>query len=137
MINLDTIEPLAKLGIEWVSGDATQTCFRIPLQGNRNDKGTLFAGSQYTALVVTGWYHTCNWATQKGLSEQVAIKDSRISYPKAARSDLSVQARFLEPPDLRPSGHWRAKVEVEAFDGAGDVVARLTGDYRVLMPASE
>jgi hypothetical protein len=135
MINLDSIEPLAKLGIEWVSEDATQTCFRIPLHGNRNDKGTLFAGSQYTALVITGWYHTANWAVREGLSEQVAIRDSRVSYPKAAISDLTVQARFVEPPDLRPSGHWRAQIEVEACDDAGDVVARLTGDYRVLMPA--
>lgn len=134
MIPLEQIEPLAKLGIEWVSSDDSSTCFRIPLQGNRNDKGTVFAGSQYTALVVAGWYHTARWAGQQGLPEQVAIKDSQVRYPKAAHSDLDIRARFTAPPDVRPSGHWRALVEVTARDADGDAVAVLTGDYRVLIP---
>lgn len=135
MIALNQIEPLAKLGIEWVSSDDSGTRFRIPLLGNRNDKGTVFAGSQYTALVVTGWYHTARWAGLQGLPEQVAIKDSQVRYPKAAYSDLDIHAHFTAPPDVRPSGHWRALVEVTARDADGDVVAVLTGDYRVLIPA--
>ena len=47
MMQLDNIEPLAKLGIDWVGSDDNGTRFRIPLHGNRNDKGTVFAGSQY------------------------------------------------------------------------------------------
>ncbi len=135
MMQLDRIEPLAKLGIEWVHSDDSRTLFRMPLQGNRNDKGTVFAGSQYAALVISGWYHTARWAGLQGLPEQVAIKDSQVNYPKAARSDLDVEARFTAPPDVRPSGHWRARVEVVARDDSGDVVAVLTGDYRVLIPA--
>lgn len=135
MMQLEYIEPLAKLGIEWVSSDDAHALFRMPLQGNRNDKGTVFAGSQYAALVVAGWYHTARWAGQQGLPEQVAIKDSQVSYPKAARSDLDIEARFTAPPDRRPSGHWRARVKVTARDDSADVVAVLTGDYRILLPA--
>ena len=134
MMQLDNIEPLAKLGIDWVGSDDNGTRFRIPLHGNRNDKGTVFAGSQYAALVIAGWYHTARWAGLNGLPEQVAIKDSQVRYPKAARSDLDVQAQFTASPEVRPSGHWRALVEVTARDAEGDVVAVLTGDYRVLLP---
>ncbi|MEX1214044.1 YiiD C-terminal domain-containing protein [Saccharospirillum sp.] len=134
MMQLEHIEPLAKLGIEWVSSDDAHTLFRMPLQGNRNDKGTVFAGSQYAALVVAGWYHTARWAGQQGLPELVAIKDSQVSYPKAGWSDLDIEARFTAPPDRRPSGHWRARVEVTARDDSADLVAVLTGDYRILLP---
>jgi hypothetical protein len=134
-MNLDEIEPLAALGIHWIGGNAQANRFCIPLKGNRNDKGTLFAGSQYSALVIAGWYHTSQWAHREDLSEQVAIKDSHVSYSRAARSDLIVEARFQSPPDLRLSGHWRARVEVIARDDDSDIVATLTGDYRVLMSA--
>lgn len=135
-MNLDRIEPLAKLGIEKVNRDAECAEFAIPLAGNRNDKGTLFAGSQYSALVLAGWYHTSAWAEEQGLPDQVAIKDAQVSYPKPATSDLRVVARFDQAPDQRPSGHWRACVTVEALDRAGEVVARLKGDYRVLVGAT-
>lgn len=134
-MQLEHIEPLAKLGIEWVSSDDNSTRFRMPLQGNRNDKGTVFAGSQYAALVIAGWYHTARWAGLQGLPEQVAIKDAQVRYPKAALSDLVVLARFTAPPDVRPSGHWRALIEVSGRDASGEIVAVLTGDYRVLMHA--
>lgn len=132
-MKLDRIEPLAKLGIEWVDTDADRSRFRIPLAGNRNDKGTLFAGSQYSALVAAGWYHTSHWAQLNRLSDPVAIKDSRVVYAKPAETDLTVEARFDGTPDQRASGHWRARVIVEAIDDAGDVVARLDADYRVLV----
>ena len=131
-MNLDAIEPLAKLGIECVTRDAERAEFFIPLIGNRNDKGTLFAGSQYSALVLAGWYHASQWAVAHELPDKVAIKDCQVSYPKPALSDLRVVARFEVEPDRRPSGHWRAMVRVEAFDDSDDVVARLTGDYRIL-----
>jgi len=131
-MNLDAIEPFAKLDIQLVSRDADDAEFFIPLVGNRNDKGTLFAGSQYSALVLAGWYHASQWAVEHGLPEKVAIKDGQVSYPKPALSDVRVVARFEQEPDRRPSGHWRAMVRVEAFDDSDEVVARLTGDYRVL-----
>lgn len=132
-MNLDRIEPLAKLGIELVDSTDDATWFRIPLSGNKNDKGTLFAGSQYSALVLAGWYHTSQWASKHQLSERVAIKDCHVTYPKPAQSDLAVKAKFVDEPDQRLSGHWRARVIVEAMDEDGEVAGRLEGDYRVLV----
>jgi len=132
-MKLDQIEPLAALGIDLVASDANQSRFYIPLNGNRNDKGTLFAGSQYSALVLAGWYHSGAWAEQHQLGDTVAIRDCQVRYPKPATSDLSVVAQFEAEPDQRPSGHWRARVKVEARDTAGELVAELIGDYRIIV----
>lgn len=132
-MKLDQIEPLAALGIELIASDAAATHFSIPLIGNRNDKGTFFAGSQYAALVLAGWYHSGAWAERHQLGETVAIRDCQVRYPKPATSDLTVSAGFEAEPDLRPSGHWRARVRVEARDGANELVAELIGDYRILV----
>lgn len=132
-MKLAQIEPLKALGIELIGADEAQTRFRIPLVGNRNDKGSLFAGSQYSALVLAGWYHSGAWAERHGLGETVAIRDCQVRYPKPALSDVTVTARFEAEPDQRPSGHWRARVVVEALDEEGTLVAELKGDYRVLI----
>lgn len=133
-MKLERIEPLAALGIEpLASPNPDETRFRIPLAGNRNDKGSLFAGSQYSALVLAGWYHTANWSLAAGLGETVAIRDCQVRYPQPALTDLVVSARFTAEPDPRPSGHWRARVIAEARDAEGSLVGELTGDYRVLV----
>lgn len=132
-MKLDRIEPLAALGIELLESNADETRFRIPLIGNRNDKGTLFAGSQYAALVLAGWYHSGSWGERQGLGDTVAIRDCQVRYPKPALGDLSVTARFEAEPDRRPSGHWRAQVRVEARDENDVLVSELIGDYRLLI----
>lgn len=132
MIQLDKIEPLEALGIEWLDQTADQSRFRIGINGNHNDKGTFFAGSQYAALVLAGWYHASQWAQDQGLGDKVAIKEGTVRYPRAATSDLVVTARFQQLPDLRPSGHWRALVTSSAVNAEGEEVAHLVSDYRIL-----
>lgn len=132
-MKLEQIQPLQKLGIELRECDGVTAEFFIPLEGNKNDKGSLFAGSQYSALVLCGWYLTSDWAANNDLGEKVAIKDSQTQYQKAAYSDLKVTARFDTVPDKRPSGHWRARVTVQAKNNEGQLVSQLTGDYRILV----
>lgn len=132
-MNLDAIEPLKALGIELVEGSDQAVVFHIPLLGNRNDKGTLFAGSQYSGLVLAGWYLASRWAASRGLGEKVAIKDCHVRYPKAASTAVTVTATLREAPDLRPSGHWRALISVQGIDADGDTVSELDGDYRILV----
>lgn len=132
-MKLEQIEPLHKLGIELKECDGTSAEFFIPLDGNKNDKGSLFAGSQYSVLVLCGWYLTSDWASNNDLGERVAIKDSHTQYLRAALSDLNVISRFDAMPDKRQSGHWRACVTVQAKDADGHLVSQLTGDYRILV----
>ncbi len=131
-MNLEAIEPLQKLGITLKQCDGETAVFSLPFTGNRNDKNTLFAGSQYSALVIAGWYLAGFWAQENNLGDKVAVKDGQVSFPKAAVSDLEVIARFKHLPDKRPSGYWRADIIVEAYDSDNEVVSRFVGDYRVL-----
>ncbi|MFQ3231679.1 YiiD C-terminal domain-containing protein [Reinekea sp.] len=131
-MNLEAIEPLSALGIELVSCNSGQAVFSIPLHGNRNDKGTFFAGSQYSAVVLSGWYLCSHWAGLNDLGEKVAIKSGEVAYPKAALGDLTVTAAFKALPEKRPSGHWRAMVEINAVDELGETVCKFIGDYRIL-----
>ncbi|WP_320824223.1 YiiD C-terminal domain-containing protein [Reinekea sp.] len=131
-MNLQAIEPLKPLGIKLLHCTETEAVFSLPLVGNRNDKATVFAGSQYSVLVLAGWYLTSTWSTGQQLGSKVAIKDSQVQYPKAAWSDLRIVARFVSPPDRRPSGHWRALLSVEARDELGELVSQFSGDYRIL-----
>lgn len=132
-MNLDAIEPLDSLGITLQSAEPEQVVFSIPLIGNRNDKGTLFAGSQYSALVLCGWYLASQWGVSHGLGDKVAIKDGQVRYPKAALSAVTVTATLQAEPDQRPSGHWRAQVQVRGVDANGDLVSELISDYRILI----
>ncbi|ADZ91853.1 YiiD C-terminal domain-containing protein [Marinomonas mediterranea] len=132
-MNLDAIPPLDKLGIKLVSCSDAEAIFSLPFEGNQNDKNTVFAGSQYSALVIAGWYLVGRWAEIHGLGDKVAIKEGNVSYPKAAQSEVTVQARFEEEPNQRPSGHYKSIVRIEARDKDGDLVSQLIADYRILM----
>ena len=131
-MNLDAIEPLNALGITLISASETQVSFRVPVLGNKNDKGTVFAGSQYSGLVICGWYLASQWAATQGLGEKVAIKDCQVTYPLPANSDLTVTARFQATPDKRPSGHYRVLIIVEGKDHDDNVTSELRADYRIL-----
>lgn len=135
-LNLNAILPLEKLGITLQSVSETEAVFHVPLAPNVNDKGTLFAGSQYSGLVIAGWTLASHWAEVNGLGDKVAIKDCSVSYPNAATKDVTVTASFQQTPDERPSGHTRALIRVQGVDSEGTLVSELKGDYRILKPAS-
>jgi thioesterase domain-containing protein len=131
-LNLETIEPLESLGIRLIECTSDTATFEVPMRGNQNDKGTLFAGSQYSGLVICGWYLVSHWAQEQNIGTKVAIKDCQVSYPNAAYSGVKTVATFSKRPDKRPSGHWRALVQVTATDEEGQITAVMNGDYRVL-----
>lgn len=107
----------AAMGLSIVtSGDASVT-MRIPLSGNANDKGTLFAGSSYSALVLAGWMLAMNHARTSGFANPwAAIVDAHVHYAKPMREDLVVTAVFAEPPNLVPGARNWAKIRVTAAD---------------------
>jgi thioesterase domain-containing protein len=131
-LNLDAILPLQPQGIRLLKATDTEVSFHVPLDPNINDKGTLFAGSQYSGLVISGWYLASQWAKSQNLGEKVAVKDCSVSYPKAALSDITATAVFKQAPDKRPSGHWRVLVEVTGIDEQGGITSVLKGDYRII-----
>ena len=89
--------------IEVLSADDKCVKVKIPMQGNSNDKGTMFAGVSYSALVVAGWCLAMNKAYSCGFENPwAAIVDAKCNYKKALREDAVATAEFLEPANPVP-----------------------------------
>lgn len=99
----------------------------LPSAGNGNDKGTLFAGAIYSALVISGWTLAMQAAEHAGFKHPwVAVVDSRCRYAKALRSGVDIVATFTEAPNLIPGAKNWAKVKATI----GDAVV-FEGTYAV------
>ena len=57
-----SIEPYVSLGLEALEIGEECTRIAVPLAGNRNDKGTMFAGSIGAAMMLAGWRMCVAWA---------------------------------------------------------------------------
>ena len=96
---------------------------QIPMAGNGNDKGTMFAGASYSALVVAGWCLVMNRALASGFRKPwAAIVDAHCHYAKPVAADALATATFAEPPVLVPGARNWPKVKVQigeqvAFEG--------------------
>ena len=81
--------PLAaamSIGVE--SYDGRTLAVRAPLEANRNLHGTAFAGSLFSACVLTGWGATWLALRERGLTGVIVVADSKIQYRKAVTSEL-------------------------------------------------
>ena len=116
---------LSAMGVQVVEASAQRVRVRLPMAGNGNDKGTLFAGAAYSALVIAGWILVMHRARLAGFSAPwAAIVDASCHYAKAIREDCEAVAEFAEAPTLQPGARNWPKVRVTL----GDAVA-FTGTY--------
>lgn len=107
MLSLEEINDIFKekiplvgnsMHIEVVSADDKCVKVKIPMEGNANDKGTMFAGVSYSALVIAGWCLAMNKAYASGFENPwAAIVDAKCNYRKALKEDSVAIAEFLEP----------------------------------------
>lgn len=103
--------------IEVLSADDECVKVKIPMEGNSNDKGTMFAGVSYSALVVAGWCLAMNKAYECGFENPwAAITDARCTYKKALREDSIATAEFLEPANPIPGERNWLKVKASISD---------------------
>lgn len=95
----------------------------MPFEGNGNDKGTLFAGASYSAMVLAGWTLAMEKAKVSGFDNPwAAIVDAHIHYAKPIKMSTTAVAHFAEEPNLVPGARNWAKVKVlidssVAFEG--------------------
>lgn len=121
------IPAVRDMRLEVVSADAARVAVRIPADGNGNDKGTLFAGSLYSGLVLAGWCLSMARARESGFVRPwAAIVDAQVHYAKPLRADSEAVAVFAEEPHLVPGARNWANVCVTI----GEEVA-FTGRYAV------
>ncbi|MBN1141677.1 MAG: YiiD C-terminal domain-containing protein [Deltaproteobacteria bacterium] len=128
---LNRIEPYSSLGLRLEALDSERAVISMPLDGNRNDKGTGFAGSLYSALVLAGWCLTMKTCADRGDGPwEAMIKGSQVSFLRPVASDCRAVARFDGPPEPKGKGRWKVAVTVAAFDAENRLCAEFHGDYR-------
>ena len=86
------IAPARALGVqvaEWADGRVALTA---PLAPNLNDKGTAFAGSINSLLVLAGWAAITLSLKDHGLAADVMVVTSQTEYTAALRGELEAEA---------------------------------------------
>ena len=128
---LKRIEPYAVLGLRLEALAADEAVILLPLAGNRNDKGTCFAGSLYSALVLAGWCLTMKACADLGDGPwEAVVKGSQVSFLRPVASDCRAVARLDRTPEPKGEGRWKVAVTVAAFDAENRLCAEFHGDYR-------
>ena len=106
-----------------------------PLDKNSNDKGTFFAGSIYSTMVLSGWALVTRILKDRGIDAEVVIATSTIDYLKPAKDDVLVSASPVNSTDIEKllssiDKKCRGKLEVKSIlNSSGEVCAEFTGLY--------
>ena len=129
------------LDIECVSEN--EFAIRAPLAPNRNDKGTGFAGSLYSAMVLAGWCFVSTKLKADGLDAQVAVTSSHVDFLHPVTDDFSAVCRLSDPDQwvhfvskLEKRRNYHISLSVDLIC-AGDVKATLTGQYIAWFPRKD
>jgi thioesterase domain-containing protein len=78
----------AAMNIAVASYDGRTLTVRAPLPPNRNLHGTAFAGSLFSACVLTGWGAAWLALRERALAGVIVVADSTIHYRKAVAGEL-------------------------------------------------
>ena len=79
---------VAAMGMSVASYDGRTLAVRAPLQPNRNVHGTTFAGSLYSACVLTAWGAIWLALRERELVGVIYAAESTVSYRKAVEGDF-------------------------------------------------
>ena len=125
----------AQQGIRLVQWDESGLQLAAPLGVNANDKGSAFAGSQYSIAVLAGWGLLMLHLDQSERRGEVAIFKSEMEFSRPIRSDY--RALALRPgvellseyeAALARRGRGRLELVCELHDSDG-VASRMLGQY--------
>jgi len=127
---LTTIEPYSTLNMNLEDEDEKDSiAMSITLDGNLNDKKTMFAGSIFSVMVLAGWtlaYKTINAAKH---DYDLVIRESSVKYRLPVKSDAKAVATIKESlKDLR-NGKKSITISVNLVDADKNSCASFIGEY--------
>jgi thioesterase domain-containing protein len=131
-MELEKIEPFHTLGFRMEQICNERVTISVPLSGNRNDKGTMFAGSVYSAMVLAGWKLCVEQARSSGLCGDIVVRDSGISYLRPIKTDLLVTAIVRDAPRKTLRDNYAFDISVSASNADGKTCAKFNGSYRLV-----
>ena len=127
---------VAAMGAAVDSYDGRSLTVRAPMQPNRYVHGTTFAGSLYSACVLTGWGAVWLALQERGLDGVIYAAESAVQYRKAVAGDFLCRCAFdvesleAEIERFRESG--RASFDLACtIDHGGKRAVAFTGKYVV------
>ena len=134
--------PITKaMGIRVVESGDQCLILTAPLELNRNDKGTAFAGTIVALATLTGAAYTLRLLAEHGSTADVVIASSEQKYLRPGTGNLFAncqvpapahRTRFLGALKAEGKAKWWLTVSIRS----GEVeVARFKGEYVGLSPA--
>ena len=136
-MRLDLIEPFCTLDFALDSADADRVVMSFPLAGNRNDKGTMFGGSVYSAMVLAGWSLSIEQGKAAGRTGDIVVKDSSIAFLRPVTGRLTVTATAAGAPAQTRNGNLAFRIRVVAEAEHGERCAEFEGHYRLLAATAD
>jgi len=115
--------------MELVECTDTMASISINLDGNMNDKETMFAGSIYSVMVLTGWTLAKHICDRKTADYDVVIKESTSKFIKPANSSCIAKSTLTENPTQKANDNLSISVKVELLDKSSEKCAELLGNY--------
>lgn len=132
---LEEIEPYVSLGFESLEIGTGRVRLAVPLEGNRNDKGTMFGGSIAAAMMLAGWRLCVAWAEAEGLDTGgILVRDQSVRYLRPVTGRLVAEARLASPPAATRRGNLAFDVTVEAGDRDDGRCATMRAAFRLTGP---
>ena len=130
MLNLDLILPASSLGISRLTDEPGY--LTLPFAMNTNDKATMFAGSIFSLAALSGYDTVYEKQAVHGLSGDLFLLSSQITYHTPALSDLVARSHVAEDFVRTRRGNFRMSVRVEIVGTSdGLVCAAFQGTYVV------
>jgi thioesterase domain-containing protein len=129
------IAPARALGLELLCVEPVTLA--APLAANLNDKGSVFAGSLFSAAALAGWLHLTRWCAARALQAEVVLQTAqtqfvapaRAAFRAAVREPAARQRERLEAM-LARRGRGRIELAVEVSCET-QLVMTLAGVYAV------
>jgi len=129
------IVPAQAMGIELASYKTKELVLTAPLEMNSNDKGTFFAGSIYSTMVLSGWALVTMVLSDRGIMAEVVIATSTIDYTAPAKDDVESHAGLVDSDGIEKllesievKGRGKILVTSELISG-GVKCAAFSGTY--------
>ncbi len=129
------IEAVRKTGIRVVECRDRYVKLMLPLQGNVNHLGMMYAGSMSTLGELSGGAVA---GVSFGVTEYFPIiKELKVRYVRPALSDVTLEAAMSEETirecreKLAVKGKADFALEIKMMDAQGEVVAQVNGLYQV------
>lgn len=131
----ESIDFIKRAGLKVEALERGRVVCRMPLAGNVNHIGTMYAGALFTLAELPGG--ALFFSSFDASKYYPIVTDLQISFKKAVKSDATVEMVLDEEEisriqsEAETQGKARFELRGELLDAEGDVVATSVGQYQL------